>query len=79
LETAPGQYFDLYAPLSRKNAVRSKGCLTPAAFLLVIGGFTLACGLESNSSQVAWAGASFLGMALLAGLTALFFRWQGWD
>ena len=59
--------------------MRSKGCLTPAAFLLVIGGFMLVIGLNSNSSQLTWAGASFLGMALLAVLIALFFRWQGWD
>ena len=59
--------------------MRARGCLTPAAFLLVIGALMLVGGLMGHSAQLAWAGGAFLGVALLAGLTALYFRWQGWD
>lgn len=59
--------------------MRSYGCLTPAAFLLVVGGFTLVVGLESGSAPVVKAGGIFLAAAVVLGLIALFFRWQGWD
>ena len=59
--------------------MRTYGCLTPAAFLLVVGGFMLVCGLEGNIPKLAWTGAGFLAAALAFGLAALFFRWHGWD
>jgi hypothetical protein len=59
--------------------MRSYGCFTPVAFLLVVGWFLLCGGLMGHSSQAAWAGAGVLGAALILGLVALYFRWQGWD
>jgi membrane protein implicated in regulation of membrane protease activity len=59
--------------------MRSYGCLTPAAFLLVIGGLMLVVGLEGNIPKLAWTGSGFLAAAFAFGLAAWYFRWQGWD
>ena len=59
--------------------MRSKGCLTPAALLLVAGGNLLAWGLVTESMRTVRAGAVFLFLAVVFGLGALYFHWQGWD
>jgi Zn-dependent membrane protease YugP len=59
--------------------MRARGCLTPAALLVVVGWFLLLGGLMRPSAELAWAGGGVLAVAVLLGLVALFFRWQGWD
>jgi Zn-dependent membrane protease YugP len=58
--------------------MRSRGCLVPAAFLIVVGWVLLLIGWMKPSAQMAWAGAGFLAVAVVLGLIALYFRWQGW-
>ncbi len=59
--------------------MRSRGCLTPAALLLVAGWFLLMIGWMQPSARMVWAGAGAVGAAVILGLIALYFRWQGWD
>jgi len=58
--------------------MRAKGCLTPGALLLVVGGNLLAWGLGTESRKTIEAGTIFLILATAFVLGALYFRWQGW-
>lgn len=59
--------------------MRAYGCFTPVALLVVVGWALLLGGLMGPSAQMAWAGGGVLAAAVVLGLVAWFFRWQGWD